>query len=135
MKIIELMKSDDPRYKGHLWFFLGAYFFVLFNYPLVRAASTIMFFEYFGAKSSPVAWLWTVLFLTFSILVLNKFQSRHSVQKVFLWASIISTTFFGASVLGFFFELKYLSAISFPLNSLNKLTISSAMKIVLSFFE
>lgn len=113
MKIIELLKSDDPRYKGHLWFFLGAYFFVLFNYPLVRAASTTMFFEAFGAKSSPVAWLWTVLFLTVSILGLNKFQSRHSVQKVFLWASILSTIFFAVSVLGFAFRWKFLSAVSF----------------------
>lgn len=113
MKIIELLKSDDPRYKGHLWFFLGAYFFVLFNYPLVRAASTTMFFEAFGAKSSPVAWLWTVLFLTVSILIINKFQSKHSVQKVFFWASLLSTAFFAISVLGFVFELKYLSAISF----------------------
>ncbi len=113
MKILELLRSDDPRYKGRLWFFLSAYFFVLFNYPLVRAASITMFFEAFGAKSSPVAWLWTVLFLTISILILNKFQSRHSVQKVFLWASVLSTLFFSLSVLGFAFKLRYLSAISF----------------------
>ncbi|MCM2350822.1 MAG: MFS transporter [Bacteriovoracaceae bacterium] len=113
MKIIELLKSDDPRYKGHLWFFLWAYFFVLFSYPLVRAASTTMFFEEFGAKSSPLAWLWTVLFLSLSILVFNKYQARHSVQKVFLWGSVLSTTLLGLGTLGFLFQIKYLTFVSF----------------------
>jgi AAA family ATP:ADP antiporter len=113
MKIIELLKSKDPHYKGHLWFFLGAYFFVLFNYPLVRASSTTMFFEDFGAKSSPLAWLWTILFLTVSILIINKFQSRHSVQRVFLWATILSTFLFAASTLGFILKIKYFSFLSF----------------------
>lgn len=53
MKILHALLTGDDRYKGHLKFFLLSYFFVLFNYPLVRAASTTMFFEEFGAKSSP----------------------------------------------------------------------------------
>lgn len=113
MKIIELLKSDDPRYKGHLWFFLGAYFFVLFNYPLVRAAATTMFFEEFGAKSSPIAWLWTVLFLSLSIYIFNKYQTRHAVQKVFLWASVLSMILLGLSTLGFVLKIKYLTYVSF----------------------
>ncbi|HZK60551.1 MAG TPA: MFS transporter, partial [Anaerovoracaceae bacterium] len=113
MKIIELLRSDDPRYKGSLWFFLGAYFFVLFNYPLIRAASTTLFFEDYGAKSSPLAWLWTVLFLSVSIVIFNRFQSRHSVQRVFLWASILSTLLFGASAVGFLYKIKFLSFLSF----------------------
>ena len=113
MKIIELLRSDDPKYKGHLWFFLGAYFFVLFNYPLVRAASTTMFFDIYGAKSTPLAWLWTVLFLSVSILLLNKFQTKNSVQKVFLWTSVFSTFLFSISLLGFFFDIKFLTFFSF----------------------
>jgi AAA family ATP:ADP antiporter len=113
MKIFELLKSDDVNYRRHLWFFLCAYFFALFNYPLVRAASTTMFFEAFGAKSSPVAWLWTVLILILSILVFNKFQAKHSVQKVFLWVSILSTFLFGVSTFGFASGIKSFSYISF----------------------
>src|SRR6476620_6101987 len=101
MKILELIRSDDPRYKGHLWPFLTAYFFVLFNYPLVRAASTTMFFEEFGAKSTPVAWLLTVVVLTGSIFFFNRLQATISVQKVFLWVSLISTGIFTLSTLGF----------------------------------
>ncbi len=113
MKIVELLRSDDPKYKGRLWIFLVAYFFVLFNYPLVRAASTTIFFESYGAKSSPIAWLYTVVVLTFTILIFNKFQAKHTVQKVFLWASILSTVLFGISSFGASAGIKPLSYISF----------------------
>lgn len=113
MKILELLKSEDPRYKGHLSFFLISYFFVLFNYPLVRAASTTLFFEEFGAKSSPVAWLWTVLALSLTIFFSNRFQRNHSVQKVFFWSSFISVLFFGISTFGFIFKIPYATYISF----------------------
>ena len=113
MRILELLKSNDPLYRGHLWFFLGSYFFVLFNYPLVRASATTIFFEEFGAKSSPVAWLWTVLFLSITILIFNRFQSAHSVQKVLFVVSLLSASLFAISTLGFSSGVKYSSYISF----------------------
>jgi AAA family ATP:ADP antiporter len=113
MRILELLKSDDPHYKGHLWFFFGAYFLVLFNYPLVRAASTTIFFEEFGAKASPVAWLWTVLVLTVTIFISNKFQSNHTVQKVFLAVSVVSTLLFAVSFAGFVLKIPYSTYIAF----------------------
>lgn len=113
MRILQLLRSEDPRYKGRLGFFLGAYFFVLFNYPLVRAAATTMFFDAFGAKSSPVAWLWTVLFLTLTILVFNKFQKTHSVHKVFFVVSFLSAALFAVSTLGVGAGFKYSAYISF----------------------
>ena len=113
MKILELLRSPDPRFKGHLCFFLVAYFFVLFNYPLVRAASTTMFFEEFGAKSSPIAWLLTVFVLTLTIFIFNKLQATHTVQKVFLWVSLLSTIFFGLSTAGFIAKVKYATFVSF----------------------
>lgn len=113
MKIFQLLRGEDPLYKGHLWVFLGAYFFVLFNYPLVRAASTTMFFEEFGAKSSPIAWLLTVIVLTFTIFIFNKLQATHTVQKVFLWVSLVSTILFGISISGFMIGMKYAAYLSF----------------------
>jgi AAA family ATP:ADP antiporter len=113
MKLFELLRSDDPKYKGHLWIFLVAYFFVLFNYPLVRAASTTIFFEAYGAKSSPIAWLYTVVVMTFSILVFNKFQAKHTVQKVFFGASFVSTIIFGIASFGASAGIKSLSYVSF----------------------
>lgn len=113
MKILSLLKSDDPKFKGHLWFFLLSYFVVQFNYPLVRASSITMFFEEFGAKSSPIAWVWTVLVLTITILVSNKLQSRWSVQKVFFGISAFSTLIFAISTAGFVLSWKFFTYISF----------------------
>lgn len=113
MKILNLLRSSDSRYRGHLWFFLIAYFLVLFNYPLVRAASTTMFFEEFGAKSSPIAWLLTVFVLTVSIFIFNRLQAKQTVQRVFLWVSLFSTLVFGLSTFGFITHIKYATYLSF----------------------
>lgn len=112
MKILYNLRHDT-RYKGHLGVFLAAYFLVLFNYPMVRSASTTMFFEEFGAKSSPVAWLITVVVLTITIFIFNAFQARHSVQKVFFWVSLTSTAIFALSTYGFQNQIKYSSYLSF----------------------
>lgn len=113
MKILHLLGKNDSRYQGHLKFFLFSYFLVLFNYPMVRASSTTMFFEEFGAKSSPLAWLITVGALSLAIVIFNTFQARHSVQKVMFWVSMVSTLIFGLSVLGFTSQVRYASYLSF----------------------
>ncbi len=113
MRILQLFKNGDPKYKGHLCFFLVSYFFALFNYPLVRASSITMFFDEFGAKSSPVAWVWTVLVLALTVALFNKLQARYSVQKVFLTASLLSTLLFALSAYGFAAQIRYSTYISF----------------------
>jgi AAA family ATP:ADP antiporter len=72
-----------------------------------------MFFEEFGAKSSPFAWLITIVVLSAAIFIFNRFQARHSVQKVFLWVSLLSTGIFAASTLGFQLHTRYASYFSF----------------------
>lgn len=100
MKITDLLKSDDQRFGKNLWLFLGAYFLVLFNYPLMRASTTTLFFDAYGAKSTPVAWLWAVFFLIIAIYICNKLQSIFTVQKVFLATSLFSTFVFLGSLIG-----------------------------------
>jgi AAA family ATP:ADP antiporter len=112
MKLLKKLLTD-PESRRHLYFFLLSYFFVLFNYPLVRASSTTMFLGEFGAKSSPAAWLITVIVLIVTIFIFNRFQARHSVQIVFLWVSILSTSIFAASTLGFQLHTRYASYFSF----------------------
>lgn len=113
MKIVELLKSSDAKYRRTIWFFFLAYFLVLFNYPLIRASSTTFFFEAFGAKSTPAALLWAVGFLTISILVCNKIQTRHRVQSVFLWASGFSALLFFVTTAGLLSGWKSLSWVQF----------------------
>ncbi|MGE3608666.1 MAG: hypothetical protein AB7I27_03680 [Bacteriovoracaceae bacterium] len=113
MKFLDLLKNSDPEYRKNFWYFFCAYFLVLLNYPLIRASSTTMFFESFGAKSSPVAWLWTVLFLSIAIYSCNKLQSWYSIQKVFLFSSLFSAGVFALNLLGLSLGFKELSWTSF----------------------
>jgi ATP:ADP antiporter, AAA family len=113
MKILALMRNESKGFKKNLWLFLAAYFLVLFNYPLIRASSTSFFFEGYGAKSSPVAWLLGVVFLSVTIFISNKSQKFFSVQKVFFFTSIVSALIFGGSIWGISLGIKELSFVSF----------------------
>lgn len=94
MNFIKSLKDFNHKQKESFIFFLVSYFFALFNYPLVRASTTSTFLEVFGAKSSPQAWLWTVVFLSLAVSISNWLQSRLSVQRVFLIISSVSAIIF-----------------------------------------
>lgn len=102
MSVRELIRNSDPTFKKSLFFFLLAYFFVQLNYPLIRSSSTSLFFEAYGAKSSPKAWLWAVLFLSASITISSYLQTKFTIQKVFLLISGFSAGVFFVST--FFFQ-------------------------------
>ncbi len=113
MNIFQIINGKDPAFKKNMWFFLTAYFFVILNYALIRAASTTLFFEASGAKSSPVAWLWAVVFLSLAIFLCNLLQKKISVQKVFLGASLLSGLIFFGTLWGFQSGIKQLAWTAF----------------------
>lgn len=113
MKILELLKKSDHHFRKNLALFFVSYFLVLFNYSMVRAASTTLFFDAFGAKSSPLAWLWGIIFLALTVMICNKLQSFLSVQKVFLLASGFSSVLFLMSSLGLMLGTKILGFVPF----------------------
>jgi AAA family ATP:ADP antiporter len=94
MKILEDYRSSSPEFKKNFGLILLAYFFVLFNYPLIRASSTSLFFDAYGAKSSPEAWIWSVLSLTLTIFISNKLQTKLVIQKVFAVFTVFTTLLF-----------------------------------------
>lgn len=94
MNFLKSLNEFTKEQKESFIYFLLAYFFSLFNYPLIRSATTVHFFEFFGAKSSPYAWLWTVIFLSFAVGGSNFLQSRLSIQRVFLIISSLSAVIF-----------------------------------------
>ena len=75
---------------NNLVFLLLSYFFVLFNYPIVRASSITHFFEIYGAKSSPQAWLVAILMLIGSVWLSNRIQSRLGFKKTFVLMTLVS---------------------------------------------
>lgn len=74
----------------NLVFLLISYFFVLFNYPLVRASSITNFFELYGAKNSPQAWILAIALLITSLWFSNLIQSRFGFKKTFFAITALS---------------------------------------------
>lgn len=106
MKILDQFKNESPKFKKNLFFLLLAYCCVLFNYPLIRASSTALFFEAYGAKSSPEAWIWSVLALVIAIFVSNYLQTKFHIQRVFGILTLFTVAVFG---LGYIFFLNGLA--------------------------
>ena len=113
MSFLSLIKKSDRDFKKNFIFFLLSYFLVLFNYPLIRASTTSLFFEAYGAKSSPAAWLWAIIFLSISIFLCNRLQKTKSVQFVFTAVSLISALIFFSGNLSLFQGNKLFAYLSF----------------------
>jgi AAA family ATP:ADP antiporter len=113
MKLLSLLKNNDRDFKKNLIFFFVSYFLVLLNYPLIRASTTSLFFEAYGAKSTPAAWAWAVIFLSLSVYFCNKLQKKQSVQLVFTIASILSAVIFLSGSLSLFQGNKLFAYFSF----------------------
>lgn len=102
MNFLRLLRSSDREFKKNLTLFFFAYFFAIFNYPIIRASTTSLFFEAYGAKSTPAAWAWAIVFLSASVFLCNWLQKRRSVQLVFTLVSIFSAVVFLSGSLSFF---------------------------------
>jgi AAA family ATP:ADP antiporter len=102
MSITEILKSSNKDFRKNLLFLFVSYFLVLFNYPLIRASTTAIFFEAYGAKSSPHAWAWSILFLSISIFICNRIQKHARAQLVFGIASLFSAGVFLSGELSVF---------------------------------
>jgi AAA family ATP:ADP antiporter len=74
-----------------------SYFVILFNYPFVRASSTTLFVEAFGAKASPQGWLAAVILLIAAVAISNRLQARLGFHKTFAIVSCASIFLFTVS--------------------------------------
>jgi ATP:ADP antiporter, AAA family len=106
MSLRDFLKKSDSKFRRDLIFLLASYFLVLFSYPLIRASTTSIFFEVYGAKSSPQAWVWSILFLSLSIYLCNRLQKFVRVQLVFGVAGIFSGMVFLSGELSLFSDNK-----------------------------
>lgn len=107
MKLADLWKNGDSGFRKNLVLFLGAYFLVLFNYPLIRASSTAFFFEAYGAKSSPKVLFAAVFILALVVSLCSHLQKRWKVQRVFLLVSLLSGLVFIVGTVGDFSILSF----------------------------
>lgn len=88
-----IIDARDEEQKNLIWLCLS-YFFVLFNYPFLRATTTAMYMQAYGGSASPVIWLYSVVALTGIIFIYNKLHSKIGVHALFYWTSAVSIVIF-----------------------------------------
>ena len=69
-------------------------FLLLFSYPMIRSASTAIFLEKFGAKNTPLVWILSVVALSISVTLFNKFQKKKNVFFLYNFVVMITVLFF-----------------------------------------
>lgn len=98
MKIINEIKQQlaslEKGQKVSLYKICATLSLLYFSYPMIRATSEAIFLEVYKAKSSPLVWVYSIITLSISILIFNKFQTKHSVHKLYMGIGFFSLLFF-----------------------------------------
>ena len=84
----------EPESKKTVISICSVMFTILFTYPLIRSTTTSMFLDAFGAKNTPVVWLYSIIGLTLCITLYNYFQVRLTAHKLYYWTCCLSVLFF-----------------------------------------
>lgn len=87
------LSEVDQSTKKNIFFLGLAVFLVLLSYPLIRSASTAIFLQSFGAKSSPLVWVWSVLALSILVSFYNHFQLKWRIHILYAGTGIFSIAF------------------------------------------
>lgn len=95
------LEREDKR---NLFLIGATLFFVFFSYPLMRSTTTSLLLTHLGAKSSPYAWIYSVLALSFSVSILNHFQKKVQAQALYAGVSFVTLFLFVLFWLGFKFS-------------------------------
>jgi len=69
-------------------------FFLFFSYPMIRSAAEAIFLDTYGAKKSPHVWFYSIIALSFTVTLFNKFQTSNSVHKVYWGIGSITAAIF-----------------------------------------
>ncbi len=97
-KLFQSVTHAPAEQKRNLIFLCLSYFFVLFNYPLMRATTTAMYMQAYGGSASPIIWLYSVVALAIIITIYNKLQNKVGVHLLFHYTTFLSVVIFLASL-------------------------------------
>jgi AAA family ATP:ADP antiporter len=86
--------ESTPEMKRNILYILGTYFLILFSYPFVRVATTTMFLDTYGAAATPKAQVVGIVFVSLFIMVINHFQKRYGIHKIYsIFSAATAATF------------------------------------------
>lgn len=87
---LQAWQSFESQKKRDLSLLSGVMFFLLMGYPFIRSTSTALFLEAHGASQSPLVWCLSVVGLSGAISLLNYWQQRLSLHRLFSITTITS---------------------------------------------
>jgi AAA family ATP:ADP antiporter len=93
-EIHQLFLGLEEGVKGKIFRLGGVLFLLFFSYPMIRVTTTSFLLDSFGAKGSPYAWCYSVVFLIFSVGIFNKAQKTTPIHKIYLATVAITITLF-----------------------------------------
>ena len=73
-------------------------FFLFFSYPMIRSAAEAIFLDIYGAKKSPHVWFYSIIALSFTVSIFNKFQATNSIRRIFWCIGGLTALVFGSSL-------------------------------------
>lgn len=87
---LSFYKGLNPSVKKISFIIFLTYFFVLFSYPLVRSASSAIFYEHYTSADYSFASFVGVIALMVMIFINNKLQSLIGVHKLFVVTGFVT---------------------------------------------
>lgn len=110
-KLFSSITEQSPNERKNLIWILISYFFVLFNYPMLRATTSAMYMQAYGGHASPIIWLYSVIALSLIIIVFNKIQQKFGVHFLFHITTIVSIILFVVSLHLFNHGIKWMTGV------------------------
>jgi AAA family ATP:ADP antiporter len=104
------LPSDVKKISKYIFL---TYFFVLFSYPLVRSASSAIFYEVYSSNDYSFATFVSVVALMIMIGINNKFQSRFGVHKLYLACGLLTILTLILSYIGYKSGIKEMAYVIF----------------------
>ncbi len=89
-KFINFYKDLSPEFKKVNFYVLLTYFLILFSYPLMRSATSAIFYEVYTAKEYSFATFIGVIVLMGIIFISNKWQTKLGIHKLYFTLGMIS---------------------------------------------
>ncbi len=98
-EIKDAWKICSPDFQRSFYYIMATFFTVLATYPMVRTTSISIYMNYFGGKSTPLVWFYSIVVLSITIFIYNKLYQRFRVQTLFFFTSIFSVFIFTTGTL------------------------------------
>ncbi len=126
-------KDAPESYWESLIAFCATFFMVLFAYPFARVTAESIYINSFGAKATPVVWLYSVITLSVVMFFYNMSYKKIGVKMSFIYTSIFSAVFF--LLAGYLVGRNGFQWLAYPIYILKEVYIILLLHLAIGYFN